>query len=62
VLGLTGLVYGLGNAEAKGWSGFWTLGPAIAGTVFLGSAVLAALMFRSGPLPVSRDAGPVPAR
>jgi MFS family permease len=30
--------------------------------VFLGSAVLSALMFRSGPLPVRRDAGPVPAR
>jgi EmrB/QacA subfamily drug resistance transporter len=35
VLGLVGLVYGLGNAESKGWKDFWTLGPAIAGTVLL---------------------------
>jgi EmrB/QacA subfamily drug resistance transporter len=35
VLGLVGIVYGLGNAESKGWNGFWTLGPAIAGVVLL---------------------------
>ena len=35
VLGLVGIVYGLGNAESKGWKDFWTLGPAIAGTVLL---------------------------
>jgi sugar phosphate permease len=33
---------------------FW-----IAAAVFLGSAVLAALLFRSGPLPVEADAAPV---
>jgi predicted MFS family arabinose efflux permease len=35
VLGLVGIVYGLGNAEAKGWKDFWTLGPAMAGVVLL---------------------------
>jgi predicted MFS family arabinose efflux permease len=35
VLGLVGIVYGLGNAESKGWKDFWTLGPAFAGTVLL---------------------------
>jgi hypothetical protein len=33
---------------------FW-----VAAAVFLASAILAALMFRSGPLPVSPDAQPV---
>lgn len=35
---------------------FW-----IAAAVFLGSAVLAAILFRSGPLPVDADAAPIAA-
>ncbi|WP_432839401.1 MFS transporter [Dactylosporangium sp. CA-092794] len=40
VLGLVGVVYGLGNAESKGWTDFWTLGPVIAGVVLLSAFVL----------------------
>jgi EmrB/QacA subfamily drug resistance transporter len=40
VLGVVGIVYGLGNAQAQGWDGFGTLGPVIAGGLVLAAFVL----------------------
>jgi EmrB/QacA subfamily drug resistance transporter len=40
LLGLVGIVYGLGNAEAKGWTDPTTLGPALAGVVLVVAFVL----------------------
>ena len=40
VLGLVGVVYGLGNAESKGWDDIGTLGPVIAGAAFVVAFVL----------------------
>lgn len=40
VLGLVGIVYGLGNAESKGWTDISTLGFVIAGVVLLAVFVL----------------------
>jgi len=39
-LGLVGIVYGLGNSQAKGWTSPWTLGPVIAGAVLVAVFVL----------------------
>jgi EmrB/QacA subfamily drug resistance transporter len=57
VLGLVGIVYGLGNAASKGWTGTWTLGAVIAGLVL---AVVFVLVERRAahpllPLPVIVD-------
>ena len=35
VLGLVGVVYGLGNAESKGWADAWTIAPALLGSLLL---------------------------
>lgn len=40
VLGLTGIVYGLGNSQAKGWTNPSTLGAVIAGAVLVAVFVL----------------------
>jgi EmrB/QacA subfamily drug resistance transporter len=39
-LGLVGIVYGLGNSQAKGWTSPWTLGAVIAGAVLVAVFVL----------------------
>jgi EmrB/QacA subfamily drug resistance transporter len=40
LLGLVGIVYGLGNAEARGWTDVATLGPVLAGIVLVVAFVL----------------------
>jgi EmrB/QacA subfamily drug resistance transporter len=40
VLGLVGIVYGLANAESKGWNSVGVFGPVIAGTVLIAVFVL----------------------
>jgi len=40
VLGLVGIVFGLGNAESRGWSDPSTLGPVVAGAVLVAVFVL----------------------
>ncbi|HEY2191854.1 MAG TPA: MFS transporter [Actinomycetospora sp.] len=57
VLGLVGIVYGLGNAAAKGWSDVGTLGPVVVGVVLLIVFVLVERRVRHPllPLPVVLD-------
>ena len=52
VLGLVGLVYGLGNAEAQGWNDVRTLGPVIAGAGLVAVFVLIERRVRHPLLPM----------
>ena len=57
VLGLVGIVYGLGNAQSKGWDDVRTLGPAVVGALLV--VVFVLIERRAGhpllPLPVILD-------
>ncbi|WP_328451936.1 MFS transporter [Amycolatopsis sp. NBC_00438] len=57
ILGVVGIAYGLGNAAAKGWTDFRTVGPVLAGVVFVVVFVLLERRVRQPllPLPVLLD-------
>ncbi|MTD54262.1 MFS transporter [Amycolatopsis pithecellobii] len=59
--GLFGIVYGLGNAATRGWSDFWTVGPALLGVLLVVAFVLVERRVRDPLLPLSvvldRDRG-----